>query len=66
MTLKNISHVIKQKRLSKDLTQKDLAKLMDTDQAHVSRLENPLYAKHSIETLRCIADVLEFDIKDFF
>lgn len=48
------------------LTQKDLAKLLDTSQQQISRLESPDYGGHSLRMLRRVAEVLHFRVRVIF
>ena len=41
-----------------DLSQKDLARKLNTSQQNISRLESPSYEGHSLAMLRRVADVL--------
>lgn len=41
------------------MSQKDLAKLLNTTQSGVSRLEDPEYGAHSLETLKEIAKIFD-------
>ena len=48
------------------LSQKDLAKLLNTSQQQVSRLESPGYEGHSLSMLRRVADVLRARVRVVF
>jgi transcriptional regulator with XRE-family HTH domain len=48
------------------LSQKDLAKLLNTSQQQISRLESPGYEGHSLSTLRRIAEVLHARVRIVF
>lgn len=45
------------------LSQKDLAKLLETSQQQISRLESPGYEGHSLSMLRRVADVLHAKVR---
>ena len=48
------------------LSQKDLARLLNTSQRQVSRLESPRYEGHSLNTLRRVAAVLHARVRVVF
>lgn len=48
------------------LSQKELAKLLDTSQQQISRLESPAYEGHSLRMLRRIAQLLNFRVRIIF
>ena len=48
------------------LSQKDLAKLLNTSQQQISRLESPDYEGHSLATLRRVAEVLRARVRVVF
>ncbi len=48
------------------LSQKELAKLLNTSQQQISRLESPDYEGHSLATLRRVAEVLHARIRVVF
>jgi transcriptional regulator with XRE-family HTH domain len=48
------------------LSQKELAKLLNTSQQQISRLESPGYEGHSLATLRRVAEVLHARIRVVF
>lgn len=48
------------------LSQKDLAKLLNTSQQQISRLESPGYEGHSLAMLRRVADALDARIRIVF
>ena len=48
------------------LSQKDLAKLLNTSQQQISRLESPGYEGHSLSTLRRVASVLHARMRIVF
>jgi transcriptional regulator with XRE-family HTH domain len=48
------------------LSQKDLAKLLNTSQQQISRLESPGYEGHSLSTLRRVADALHARVRIVF
>ena len=50
--------MIKEARFAAGLTQDELAKLMDTSQPAIARLEDPKYSGQSLDTLMKIAKVL--------
>lgn len=46
-------------RKDRKLTQSQLAEIIGTTQSGVSRLEDPEYGKHSIETLQALANAFD-------
>ena len=48
------------------LSQKDLAKLLNTSQQQISRLESPGYEGHSLSMLRRVAEVLHARVRVIF
>jgi transcriptional regulator with XRE-family HTH domain len=54
-----LAHQIRAIRLSRGLTQFDLAKLLKTTQAAISRLEDASYGRISIKTLYELAEVFD-------
>lgn len=48
------------------LSQKDLAKLLNTSQQQISRLESPGYEGHSLSMLRRVADALDASVRIVF
>lgn len=54
---------IRAHREKKGLSQAEFAKLMDSHQSHISRLEDPAYAHYSMLSLAKIADVLGCELK---
>jgi DNA-binding XRE family transcriptional regulator len=48
------------------LSQKDLAKLLNTSQQQISRLESPNYEGHSLSVLRRVAEVLHARVRVVF
>lgn len=50
---------IKANRKARGLTQDDLAALLDTRQSAISRLEDPEYGSHNIETLLKLANAFD-------
>lgn len=48
------------------LSQKDLAKLLNTSQQQISRLESPGYDGHSLRMLRRVAEALDVRIRIVF
>jgi transcriptional regulator with XRE-family HTH domain len=48
------------------LSQKDLAKLLNTSQQQISRLESPGYEGHSLSMLRRVADALDARVRIVF
>lgn len=48
------------------LSQKDLARSLQTSQQQISRLESPSYEGHSLTTLRRIAEVLHVRVRVTF
>jgi len=50
---------IKANRKARGLTQDDLARLLDTKQSAISRLEDPEYGNHNIETLLKLANAFD-------
>jgi len=48
------------------LSQKELAKLLNTSQQQISRLESPGYEGHSLSTLRRVADALHAHVRIVF
>jgi len=48
------------------LSQKDLAKLLDTSQQQISRLESPGYEGHSLSMLRRVANALHARVRVIF
>ncbi len=58
---------IRQFRLSKKLTQQDLADMTDMSREYICDIENESRGKHlTISVLGRIAEALKIDIKDFF
>jgi transcriptional regulator with XRE-family HTH domain len=53
-----VGHLIYQARVRAKLTQKQLADMVGTDQAVISRLEDADYRGHSLGMLRRIAEAL--------
>ena len=49
-------------REKKGLTQDELAKMINTSQSAIARLENPDYKGYSINTLRKVAGALEIEV----
>jgi transcriptional regulator with XRE-family HTH domain len=45
------------------LSQRDLARRLGTSQQHVSRLESPGYAGHSLASLRRLAEALDAELR---
>lgn len=50
---------IRANRKARDLSQEELARLLGTQQSAVSRLEDPEYGAHSLDTLISIANVFD-------
>lgn len=50
---------IKANRVSRGLSQDDLAKLIGSGQSAISRLEDPEYGRHSIDTLTKLANAFD-------
>lgn len=50
---------IKANRLARGLSQDDLARLIDSGQSAISRLEDPEYGRHSIDTLMKLASAFD-------
>jgi len=48
------------------LSQKDLARLLNTSQQHISRLESPGYEGHSLANLRRVAEALHARVRVVF
>jgi transcriptional regulator with XRE-family HTH domain len=48
------------------ITQKELAKMINTTQSVVARLENPEYKKYSLSTLRKVAEALNLELSVSF
>jgi transcriptional regulator with XRE-family HTH domain len=48
------------------LSQKELARRLNTSQQHISRLESPGYEGHSLANLRRVADVLHARVRVTF
>ena len=48
------------------LTQKEVARRLNTSQQHISRLESPGYTGHSLSNLRRLAGVLNARVKVIF
>lgn len=48
------------------LSQKELAKMLNTSQQQVSRLESPGYEGHSLSMLRRVAEVLHANVRVVF
>jgi transcriptional regulator with XRE-family HTH domain len=48
------------------LSQKEVARLLDTSQQHISRLESPTYTGHSLSNLRRLAAALNARVKVTF
>ena len=48
------------------ITQKELAKMINTTQSVVARLENPEYKKYSLSTLRKVAEALNLELNVSF
>lgn len=48
------------------LTQKELAKKLNTSQQQISRLESPAYEGHSLNMLRRVAHALHAEVKVVF
>ncbi len=44
------------------ITQKELAKMINTTQSVIARLENPEYKKYSLTTLRKVAEALNLEL----
>ncbi|MDA8158618.1 MAG: XRE family transcriptional regulator [Deltaproteobacteria bacterium] len=44
------------------ITQKELAKMINTTQSVIARLENPEYKKYSLTTLRKVAEALKLEL----
>ncbi|MHB1680582.1 MAG: helix-turn-helix domain-containing protein [bacterium] len=44
------------------ITQKELAKMINTTQSVIARLENPEYKKYSLSTLRKVAEALNLEL----
>lgn len=64
---KVIRNRIKQIRLEKNLTQKELANMIDISREYVSDIESDTRNKHvTISLLGRIAEVLDVEIVDFF
>lgn len=64
---KVIRNRIKQIRLEKNLTQKELANMIDISREYVSDIESDIRNKHvTISLLGRIAEVLDVEIVDFF
>jgi transcriptional regulator with XRE-family HTH domain len=49
-------------REKKGLTQSQLARLLNTSQSTIARLENPNYENYSINTLRKVAKILDLEL----
>ena len=49
-------------REKKGITQKELAKMINTTQSVIARLENPEYKKYSLSTLKKVADALNLEL----
>ena len=49
-------------REKKGITQKELAKMINTTQSVIARLENPEYKKYSLTTLRKVAEALKLEL----
>jgi transcriptional regulator with XRE-family HTH domain len=58
-----LSHQIKINRISRGLSQKDLADKVGTKQSVISRYEDPAYGKLSISTLIQIANALDIGLE---
>lgn len=54
----DLSEVIEQLRINRDLTQAQLAELINTKQSQVSRMENAATARFTLKTLAKISDAL--------
>lgn len=54
-----LAHQIRAIRMQRGWTQSDLAKLLDTTQAAVSRLEDPSYGRYSLKTLVDLAKTFD-------
>ncbi|MHB1679964.1 MAG: helix-turn-helix domain-containing protein [bacterium] len=48
------------------ITQKELAKIINTTQSVIARLENPEYKKYSLSTLRKVAEALKLELNVSF
>lgn len=54
----SIARQIRVMRLRRGLSQQELAEKMETKQSQISRMENPLEARYTLQTLAKFADVL--------
>lgn len=63
--LKNIGQRLQELRLQKNLTQKELAFLVDIEISQITRIERGII-NTSILNLMRIADALEISMSDFF
>lgn len=62
----HIACKIRECRMQKKLTQKQLAKLIGTTQSVISRLENAEYTSHSLKILKKISEVTHEPLHAFF
>jgi transcriptional regulator with XRE-family HTH domain len=56
---KGIAYQIKATRNKRGLSQDDLAKTVGMSQNNISRLESPEYGKHTVSSLKRIADAMD-------
>jgi transcriptional regulator with XRE-family HTH domain len=61
-TAEDIPSVLKQMRLSKGLSQRELARKAHTQPSVICRLEKPTYRGHSLEMLQRIGSILGLEI----
>jgi transcriptional regulator with XRE-family HTH domain len=59
----SLAHQIKAIRLQRGWTQKELAKLMGSTQAVISRLEDPSYGRYTVKTLLELSKVFDSGLK---
>ena len=57
---------IKKYRIKKGIKQRELAETLYLSDSFIAKLESVTHQTISIDTLENIAEVLEFDIRDFF
>lgn len=59
----NLAHHIQESRLSRGLSQRQLAERMDVSRCQACKMENPDYGKHSVRTLFRIAKALGMELQ---
>jgi transcriptional regulator with XRE-family HTH domain len=58
----SMAALIRRRREELGYSQAQLAVLLKTHQSQISRLEDPLYTRHSLLTIAKVADVLQLDL----